>query len=127
MRGINMIIWTCPNTRCEYNKQLYPDQTCPTCGKEAKAFEFDEFGSLLKAKAVFKKSAERAEKRKKLLSRLKFCPKCGSPNINFLIFYQPSIWKCFDCNYQGTFVVEDSELAEKIQADFLKTHKEEHK
>ena len=122
-----MTIWMCPNRRCTYDRQLQPNQTCPLCGKEAKGFEPNEVGSLLKKKDSFRKSIKRTEEWKKLLSRLKFCPKCGSPNINFLIFFQPSIWRCFDCNYEGAFVVEDRELAEKIQADFVKTQKEEHK
>jgi len=57
--------------------------------------------------------------------QIKFCPKCGSPNINFVIFFQPSIWRCLNCSYEGAFIIEDSKLAEKIQEKFLKTVKEE--
>jgi ribosomal protein L37AE/L43A len=47
----------------------------------------------------------------------KFCPKCGSANITFAVFYGPSIWKCLDCGYEGAFVVEDSSLAQKTRED----------
>jgi ribosomal protein L37AE/L43A len=57
---------------------------------------------------------------------VKFCPKCGSTNINFPVFYRPSIWKCLDCGYEGAFIVEDSKLAEKIKEDYQrKTEKTE--
>jgi hypothetical protein len=46
---------------------------------------------------------------------MKCCPKCGSTNINFLVFYRPSIWKCLDCGYEGAFIIEDGGLAEKMQ------------
>jgi len=51
---------------------------------------------------------------------VKFCPKCGSTNINFPVFYRPSIWKCLDCGYESAFIVEDSKLAKKIKEDYLK-------
>ena len=119
--------WTCPNTKCAYDKQLQPGQHCPLCGKEAKEFNFSEFGNLLKEKWGFKKSVERTKKHERVLGRLKFCPKCGSKNINFPVFYRPSIWKCLDCGYEGAFIVEDSKLAEKIQERYRKTREEKQK
>jgi len=103
-----MPVRTCPNPKCPYDKQLQLGQQCPLCGKEAKEFNFNEFGDLLKDKNRFKKSTKQAPR------PVKFCPKCGSTNINFPIFYRPSIWKCLDCGYEGAFI-EDSKLAEKIQ------------
>jgi hypothetical protein len=47
---------------------------------------------------------------------MKFCPRCGSANITFLVYYQPSQWQYLACSYQGAFVVEDSQLAEEIRA-----------
>lgn len=125
-RSVIMALWTCPDTRCAYNKQLQPGQNCPLCGKEAKGFKFNEFGSLLKKKDDFRKSIEKTKRQEQLLQRLKFCPKCGSPNINFLIFFRPSIWKCLNCGYEGAFVVEDSKLAEKIRRRCRKALEEEH-
>jgi len=122
-----MPIWTCPNTKCTYNKQLQPGQHCPLCGKEAKEFKFNDFGNLLKEKDGFRKSIEKTKEHERLLRRLKFCPKCGSTNINFLIFYRPSIWKCLDCDYEGAFIVEDSKLAEKTQERYRKALEEKHK
>ncbi len=46
---------------------------------------------------------------------MKFCPKCGSPNINFLIYYTPSVWKCLNCDYEGVFILEGEQLAQRIQ------------
>src|SRR3972149_105436 len=74
-----------------------------------------ELDNLWKQKWDFKKSVERAKKQEKVFGRRKDCPKCGSTNINFSVFYRPSIWKCLNCGYEGAFVVEDSKLAEKIQ------------
>jgi ribosomal protein L37AE/L43A len=107
--------WTCPNTKCTYDKQLQPGQCCPLCGEQAKEFTFSELGDLWKQKWDFKKSVERAKKEERALKRMKFCPKCGSTNINCLVFYRPSIWKCLDCGYEGAFIVEDGALAEKIR------------
>jgi ribosomal protein L37AE/L43A len=50
--------------------------------------------------------------------RVKFCPKCGSTNINFTVFYRPSIWRCLDCGYEGVFMVEDCKLTEKVRKKF---------
>ena len=58
------------------------------------------------------------EKEKKLI----FCPKCGSTNV-FWASGLPqlwSIWECRDCGYRGTFIIEDSKLAEKIRIEYLK-------
>jgi DNA-directed RNA polymerase subunit M len=59
--------------------------------------------------------------------RVKFCPKCGSKNIQWASGLPQlwSIWECKDCGYRGAFIVEDSKLAEKIREKFLKTVKEE--
>jgi len=51
---------------------------------------------------------------------MKCCPKCGSTNINPLVFYRPSIWKCLDCGYEGAFIIEDSELVGKRQERYQK-------
>jgi len=107
--------WTCPNIKCTYDKQLQLRQRCPLCGEEAKEFNDSELANLWKQKWEYKKSIEKAKKLKSILGRRKYCPKCGSANINFLVFYRPSIWKCLDCGYEGAFIVEDDRLAEEIQ------------
>ena len=59
MGRVNMTIWTCPNPKCKYDKELLPEQHCPLCGKNAKAFKFSEVGILLKEKLSSKKAIER--------------------------------------------------------------------
>jgi ribosomal protein L37AE/L43A len=54
------------------------------------------------------------------MRNMKCCPKCGSTNISFLVFYRPSIWRCSDCGYEGTFIIEGSMFAEKMQERYLK-------
>jgi len=59
---------------------------------------------------------------KKERKKVVFCPKCGSKNI-FWASGLPqlwSLWECRDCGYRGAFIVEDSELAEKIREEYLK-------
>jgi ribosomal protein L37AE/L43A len=107
--------WTCPNPKCTYDKRLEPGQNCPLCGEQAKAFDFTEFGNILNEKWSLKKSITKSKEQERLLGRLKFCPKCGSSNINCLVFFRPSIWKCLDCGYEGAFMVEDGQLADEIQ------------
>jgi len=114
-RRVGMVSWTCPNRKCTYDKQLEPGEHCPLCGEEAQGFSLNEFGNVLKEKWDIEKSIMREKKQERLLKRIKFCPKCGSTNINFLVFYRPSIWRCLDCGYEGAFIVEDGKLAEKIQ------------
>jgi DNA-directed RNA polymerase subunit M len=111
----NMPSWICPNTKCIYDKQLQPGQYCPLCGEQAKGFNVSEFTNLLKEKWSLKKSMMKSQKREEALRRKKYCPKCGSTNINFPVFYRPSIWKCLDCGYEGAFIIEDRKLAEQKQ------------
>ncbi len=94
------------------------------CGKEAQVFNFEEFGNLLKEKWNYKRKIEKISQDKLVARMIKFCPRCGSPKINTLVFYRPSIWRCLDCGYQGTFIIQDSALAEKIQKNRQKTIKE---
>jgi ribosomal protein L37AE/L43A len=110
-----MRAWTCPNPKCTYDKQLESGRHCPLCGEQAKEFNSSELNNIWKQKWDYKKSIERTKKQERALKRMRFCPKCGSPNINCVIFYRPSIWKCLDCGYEGAFLVEDSRLAEKIR------------
>jgi len=65
-----------------------------------------------KEKWSLKKSMMKPKKQEEAFRRMKCCPKCGSTNINFPVFYCPSIWKCLDCGYEGAFIIEDSKLAE---------------
>ncbi len=115
--------WTCPNLKCTYDKRLEPGQHCPLCGEEAKGFSFTEFGDVLKQKWSFKKSAARSRGQEEILRRIKFCPKCGSTNISFPIFYRPSIWKCLNCGYEGSLIVEDGDVAKEIRRHYREQKK----
>jgi transposase-like protein len=119
-----MNVWTCPNAKCAYDKELQPGKKCPLCGEEAKEFQFSEVDNLVRQKWEFKRSVKRAQREEKLSSTMKFCPKCGSANISFPVFYRPSIWKCLDCGYEGAFILEDSELAENVRMRYRGTSKE---
>jgi len=84
-------------------------------------FDFEEFGDLLKSKEENKKAKDREAVLKTSSEHTKYCPKCGSPNLNFLIYFRPSLWKCLDCNYEGAFVLEGEELAAKIKEHYQKS------
>ncbi|HDN68447.1 hypothetical protein B6V00_04015 [ANME-1 cluster archaeon ex4572_4] len=45
---------------------------------------------------------------------MKFCPKCGSNNLNYLPWLG-EIYECRDCGYRGALVVEDGEMAEALK------------
>lgn len=117
--------WACPNSKCVYDKELQPKQRCPLCGEQAEEFAFSELDGLWKQKWGFKKSKERAKKDEKMSARRKFCPKCGSANINVLVFYRPSSWRCLDCGYEGPLIIEDSKLAERIKERYQKEKADE--
>jgi ribosomal protein L37AE/L43A len=110
-----MSVWVCPNVKCSFDKELQSGGKCPICGEAAKEFPLSETSNLLKQKWEYKKSVEKARREEKLAGKMKFCPKCGSSNLNVQVFYRPSIWKCLNCGYEGAFILEDSKLAEKLQ------------
>jgi transcription initiation factor TFIIIB Brf1 subunit/transcription initiation factor TFIIB len=51
---------------------------------------------------------------------MKFCPKCGSKNIEWVLPQDWSKWECKDCGYIGVFIIDDGEIAEKIKSDYQK-------
>ncbi|WJI10018.1 hypothetical protein FGU46_07915 [Methanobacterium sp. CWC-01] len=55
----------------------------------------------------------------------KYCPRCGSNNIKWLIPQMGSIWDCMDCGYHGAVIIEDEELAVEIRKKFLEKEAEE--
>jgi len=116
---MSMPVWTCPNTRCTFDKELKSGQHCPLCGKEAEEYKFGEFGNLLKEKRSFKKSIEKTREHKQVLSRTKYCPTCGSTKI-FWASGLPqlwSIWECRECGYKGALVLEDGKIAAKLRKE----------
>jgi len=58
--------------------------------------------------------------KKKPLFSGKFCPKCGSTDV-FWLQGMPqfwSLWECKNCGYRGAFILEDGNLAEKLQENW---------
>jgi transposase-like protein len=51
---------------------------------------------------------------------MKFCPRCGSENIGWILPQDRSKWKCKDCGYVGAFIIEDGEIADEIREEYIK-------
>lgn len=49
---------------------------------------------------------------------MKFCPICGSPNIEWTLPQTWSRWVCKDCGYEGALIVENGELAEELRRKY---------
>jgi predicted RNA-binding Zn-ribbon protein involved in translation (DUF1610 family) len=67
---------------------------------------------------MFSKSPNKKEKKKPFA--LKFCPKCGSTDV-FWAQGMPqcwSMWDCRNCGYHGPVVLEDGNLAAKLQEEW---------
>ena len=56
---------------------------------------------------------------------VKFCPKCGSTNIEWTLPQTWSKWECKDCGYIGAFIIEDGKIAEKIHEEYLKKQRQD--
>jgi predicted RNA-binding Zn-ribbon protein involved in translation (DUF1610 family) len=67
------------------------------------------------------------KERKKLFS-VKFCPKCGSSDV-FWAQGMPqfwSMWDCRNCGYHGPVILEDGDLAEKLQEEWKTKNSSDH-
>ena len=51
---------------------------------------------------------------------MRFCPRCGSTNIDWVLPQDWSKWECKDCGYIGPLIIEDGKIADKIREDYLK-------
>ncbi|RLF28769.1 MAG: hypothetical protein DRN05_03270 [Thermoplasmata archaeon] len=56
------------------------------------------------------------------IKNMRFCPICGSPNIDWVLPQDWSRWKCKECGYIGTLIVEDGKIADEIRKEYLKKH-----
>ena len=56
---------------------------------------------------------------------MKYCPNCGSSNIEWVLPQTWSKWRCRDCGYEGALVIEDGELAREIRKRYLEKQKGE--
>jgi len=50
----------------------------------------------------------------------RFCPQCGSTNIDWLIPQIWSKWECKDCGYIGALIIEDGKIADEIRKEYMK-------
>ena len=67
-------------------------------------------------------SAVKAGKTRKTRFTAKFCPKCGSIDV-FWAQGMPqfwSLWQCRNCGYRGALILEDGNLAVKLQEEWVK-------
>ena len=53
---------------------------------------------------------------------VRFCPKCGSTDIFFAsgLPHLKSLWDCRNCGYRGGVILENGELAGKLQEEYAK-------
>ena len=54
------------------------------------------------------------------MKNMKFCPNCGSKNIDWVLPQTWSKYDCKDCGYIGAFIIEDGEIADEIKREYLK-------
>jgi DNA-directed RNA polymerase subunit M len=62
------------------------------------------------------------EKSRKTRFAAKFCPRCGSSDI-FWAQGMPqfwSLWDCKNCGYRGALILENGNMAEKLQEKWKK-------
>ena len=49
---------------------------------------------------------------------MKYCPRCGSSEIEWILPQDWSKGECKKCGYIGPVIIEDAELAEQIKKDY---------
>jgi hypothetical protein len=49
---------------------------------------------------------------------MKFCPRCGSSDIEWVLPQDWSKWECKNCGYIGPLIIEDGKIAEEIRKDY---------
>jgi len=54
---------------------------------------------------------------------MKFCPRCGSTDIHWVLPQLWSKWECRSCGYAGALIVEDGKMADSIREEYLKKQK----
>jgi DNA-directed RNA polymerase subunit M len=67
-------------------------------------------------------STGKTEKTRKTRFTSKFCPRCGSTDV-FWAQGMPqfwSLWQCKNCGYRGPLILEDGNMAAKLQEEWTK-------
>ncbi len=59
------------------------------------------------------------------MRNIKFCPTCGSTNIEWELPQTWSQWRCRECGYLGAFIIEDGTMAEQIRRSYLEEKKKD--
>ena len=52
---------------------------------------------------------------------VKFCPRCGSTNIDWVLPQTWSKYECKDCGFVTSFIVEDGNMADGIRKEYIKS------
>jgi transcription factor S len=62
---------------------------------------------------------EKQDKKPKLFT-VKYCPRCGSDEVYWAQGMPQlwSVWDCHNCGYRGPVILEDGNMAMKLQADW---------
>jgi predicted RNA-binding Zn-ribbon protein involved in translation (DUF1610 family) len=62
------------------------------------------------------------KKQRKRRFSAKFCPKCGSTDVGWAQGMPQlwSLWQCKNCGYRGALILEDGNMAEKLQEEWEK-------
>jgi transcription factor S len=65
-------------------------------------------------------------KKPKRAHGVKFCPKCGSNEVYWAQGLPQlwSLWQCHNCGYRGPVILEDGKLADKLQENWSRLHKD---
>jgi len=53
----------------------------------------------------------------------KFCPNCGSDNIDWILPQNWSKYECKNCGYVGALIIDDEKIAKEINKEYLKNNK----
>ena len=51
---------------------------------------------------------------------MKFCPNCGSKNIDWVLPQTWSKYECKNCGYIGALIIDDEKIAKEISREYLK-------
>ena len=54
------------------------------------------------------------------ITQKRFCPNCGSPDIEWELPQTWSKWRCKNCGYIGALIIDNSEIAQKIKEEYQK-------
>jgi predicted RNA-binding Zn-ribbon protein involved in translation (DUF1610 family) len=57
----------------------------------------------------------------------RFCPQCGSTDVSWAQGLPQlwSVWECKNCGYRGAFILENGNLAQKLQEEWTKKNRTE--